>query len=51
MLTEYISAAMERAEYERLDDGTHYGEIPGLQGVWANAATTDGCRRELQEVG
>jgi len=51
MLTEYIQAAMRRANYEILsDDGTYYGEIPGFQGVWANADTLEGCRQELQEV-
>ena len=51
MLTDYIRAAMEKARYEILqDDGTYYGEIPGFQGVFANAATLDGCRTQLQEV-
>src|SRR5262245_1854078 len=40
MLTEYIQAAMRRATYEILpEDKTYYGEIPGFQGVWANADT------------
>ena len=50
MLTEYIRAAMHRASYEILSDGTFYGEIPGLQGVYANADTLEACREELQEV-
>jgi len=51
MLTRYIRAAMARAKYEILeDDGTFYGSIPGLRGVWANAPTLEGCREELQEV-
>ncbi len=51
MLTEYIKAAMRRAKYEILeDDGSFYGEIPECQGVWANAATLEACRDELQEV-
>ncbi len=51
MLTDYIQAAMRRAKYEILEDnGTFYGEIPGFQGVWSNAATLEDCRRELQEV-
>jgi predicted RNase H-like HicB family nuclease len=51
MLTEYIRAAMRRAHYEILeDDGTFYGEIPGFDGVWANAVTLEGCREELEEV-
>lgn len=50
MLTEYIAAAMRRATYEILSDGTFYGEIPGLQGVYANAQTLEACREELREV-
>jgi predicted RNase H-like HicB family nuclease len=51
MLTEYIRAAMHPAKYEILpDDGTFYGEIPGFQGVYANAATLEDCREQLQEV-
>lgn len=51
MLTKYIDAAMRHAHYEILpDDGTVYGEIPGIQGVWANADTVEACRDELQEV-
>lgn len=49
MLTQYIQAAMRQAKYEILpDDGTYYGEIPELQGVWANEPTLEGCREELQ---
>lgn len=48
MLTEYIRAAMRRAHYEVLEDRTYYGEIPGLQGVYANAASLEACRDELQ---
>lgn len=42
---------MHRAKYEILsDDGSFYGEIPGCEGVYANAATLEDCREELQEV-
>ncbi len=50
VLTEYIRAAMERAEYEPLEDGTQYGHIPELQGVLANAPTLEMCRTQLREV-
>lgn len=51
MLTNYIRAAMRQARYEILpDDGTFYGEIPGFSGVYANAATLEACREELEEV-
>lgn len=51
MLRRYIDAAMRRARYEVLpDDGTYYGEIPGFEGVWANAETLEACRAELEDV-
>ncbi|MGI8786703.1 MAG: type II toxin-antitoxin system HicB family antitoxin [Pyrinomonadaceae bacterium] len=51
MLTQYIQAAMRQAKYEILsDDGSFYGEIPGFQGVYANAETLEECREELVEV-
>jgi predicted RNase H-like HicB family nuclease len=51
MLTNYIRNAMKRARYEILpDDGTIYGEIPGLDGVYANADNLETCRDELEEV-
>lgn len=51
MLTEYIQAALRRAKYEVLpEDQTFYANIPGFQGVWANADTLEACREELREV-
>jgi predicted RNase H-like HicB family nuclease len=51
MLTAYIKAALRKARYQILPDGEGYfGTIEGLQGVWANAKTIEGCREELQEV-
>ena len=51
MLAEYIDKAMEQAVYEIVEDErTYWGEIPGLQGVWARHATLEGCRRELREA-
>ena len=51
MLTQYIQAAMRLAKYKILsDDGSYYGEIPGFQGVCANAEMLGDCRNELQEV-
>lgn len=49
MLTDYIQAAMDRATYEILDDGSFYAEVPGLQGLYANASTLEACRQELKE--
>ena len=51
MITDYIQAAMAKAKYEILDDdGSYYGHIPGLKGVWSNAKSLEMCRQELQEV-
>jgi predicted RNase H-like HicB family nuclease len=50
MLSEYIQKALEKALYKVLDDGTWFAEIPGFQGVWANASTVEECRQELVEV-
>jgi predicted RNase H-like HicB family nuclease len=51
MLTRYIRAAMHRAKYEILsDDGSFYGEVPGLDGVYADGTTLEACREELEEV-
>jgi len=50
MLTEYIKQALEKARYKVLEDGTWFAEIPGFEGVWANASTVEECRHELTEV-
>ena len=50
MLTRYIHEAMKRAQFKTLENGTFFGEIPGLAGVWANESTLDSCRGVLQEV-
>ena len=51
MLASYIDRAMEQAVYEIMGDKkTYWGEVPGLQGVWARHATLEGCRGELREA-
>jgi len=51
MVSEYLSAALGKAHYEILDeDSSYYGEIPGFDGVYANAKTLEACREELREV-
>jgi predicted RNase H-like HicB family nuclease len=48
MFAEYIAAALEKAEYEIIDDPEpHYAHVPGLQGVWATGKTFEECRKEL----
>lgn len=50
MLTSYIAAAMAKARYKIIDDGSYFGEIPGLPGIWADAKSLEACRAELQGV-
>jgi predicted RNase H-like HicB family nuclease len=51
MLAHFLDVAMEIAKYEIIEDNASYwGEIPGLQGVWARHQTLAGCQRELREA-
>jgi len=49
MLTRYLQEALERAHYEMIeDDEPYYGEVAGLDGVWATGKTLEECRRNLE---
>ena len=50
MLSEFISKKLKIARYKLLQDGSYFGEISGLKGVWAHAKNLEDCRKELQEV-
>lgn len=50
MLTEFILKKLKLAKYKLLKDGSYFGEIPELEGVWANAKNLEDCRKELREV-
>ena len=50
MLSEYIEKKLKTARYKLLKNGSYFGEIPGVKGVWANAKNLEDCRKELQEV-
>lgn len=45
-----LDAAMAEARYETLDDGTVYGELPSMPGVWATGDTCAECEAELRSV-
>jgi predicted RNase H-like HicB family nuclease len=48
MLLAYLTAAMDRAHYEIIEDeDPYYGEIPGLQDIWATGSSLEICRRNL----
>ena len=50
MLSDYISKKLKQARFKLLPNGSYFGEIPELKGVWASASTREGCRKELEEV-
>lgn len=50
MLTNYIRGALSRAEFERLEDGTYGGAIPGFAGLATVGDTIDECRENLQDA-
>jgi predicted RNase H-like HicB family nuclease len=50
MLTKYIEQAMRQAHYEAMEDGRFFGSIARCKGAWAEGATLEECRDELQRV-
>ena len=50
MLTEFIEQKLKQAKYKLLKDGSCFGEIPGLKGIWANEKNLEDCRKALKEV-
>ena len=50
MLTAYIRAAMGHADFEQLPDGTWFGHIAGLKGVWADSESREDCQSGLQSA-
>ena len=50
MIRQYVEQALRMARYDKLEDGTHYGEVPRLRGVLASGETLEACREQLAEV-
>ena len=50
VLSEYIEKALDKAEYEKLEDGSYSGSIPVCPGVIAFANSLRNCERELRSV-
>ena len=50
MVSQYVSTALERAEYRLLDDGSFAATVRSLKGVLATGVSLEACRRELAEV-
>lgn len=50
MISEYVQAALYRAQYETIDAETVCGTVPGLPGVLATGRSLEACRAELVGV-
>ena len=50
MFAEYVAAALERAKYKTLEDGTYAATVEGLRGVIAIGDTIEECRNDLIAV-
>lgn len=51
MILDYMSAALESAHYELIEDEEpFYGSVPGLEGVWASGKSLEECRRNLSSA-
>jgi len=50
ILAAYIDMALSHAEFDKLDDGSFYGRIPGCKGVIVFGKTRCECENKLQPV-
>lgn len=50
MIRQYVEQALRGARYDKLEDGTFYGQVPRLRGVIAIGETLEECRNQLAEV-
>ena len=50
LLARYQDIAMKNVKLKQLDDQTWFAEIPGFDGIWANAENQRDCLNVLHEV-
>jgi predicted RNase H-like HicB family nuclease len=50
ILTNYIEKALDNSVYEKIEDGTYVGKIPGCDGVIAFAESLRECEKELRSI-
>ncbi len=50
MPTDFVEKNLAKAKYKIIEDGSYFGEIPGLRGVWANNKNLEKCKEELKET-
>jgi predicted RNase H-like HicB family nuclease len=50
VLSDYVAAALADAAYDKLEDGTFSGHIPGCAGVVAFGPSLRACEEELRST-
>lgn len=50
VLADYMREAMRLADYELMEKDRFFTTIPTLRGLWAEEATLEACREELQST-
>jgi predicted RNase H-like HicB family nuclease len=45
-----VESLLSRASIDLLTDGTYFGEIEGLAGVWGSGRSADECRGDLRSA-
>lgn len=50
VLSDYVGEAMEKAAYEKLDDGSYAGRLPSCPRVIAFGASLSICEKELRST-
>jgi predicted RNase H-like HicB family nuclease len=50
VLSDYVAEAMSQAVFDKLEDGTFAGRIPGCTGVVAFGTTLRDCDNELRST-
>lgn len=50
ILSGYIEQALSQAVYDKLEDGTFSGRIPGCKGVLSFSDTLRGCENKLRSI-
>ena len=50
VLSDYVAAALADAAYDKMEDGTFSGRIPGCAGVVAFGTSLRACEEELRST-
>jgi len=47
---QYLEAAMDHAEYQKMEDGGWFASIPRFAGLWATGRSIEATRKDLYEA-